>query len=440
MTAIKLQTGIWYEDREQELVFPDHWQVETHWPDTPAPMSDEQIADALDNPRGCPPLAEQLAGKRSLAIVVDDLSRPTPVYRALPQVLARARHAGIPASNITVVVATGTHGHQDEPALRSKLGDLPFDEYQVEVHNDLKGVKRIGKTSYNTPVYVNRTVLDADFLIGIGGVYPQHSTGFGGGGKLALGISGRQTIMGLHFKHESMSGRYITDNDFRKDVCEVARMIGLSNSLTLHIDAHSNVVNALYGDHSEYYEEAAGFSLQRFLAPPAKNADIVVANAYPLDISFTFMRKGYKPLYTANPEAVRIMVAAAHEGIGVHGLFQHINPSFSARLRNLLVRISALSPREVASKIVGRIRRKIQPTEDADNPSEKVTILPPNTAHLYIYRPHLNGQPIPDLDDVTICENWDELLAIVCKNHFPEDQPLRVSVYPCAPIQCIEAD
>ena len=46
---------------------------------------------------------------------------------------------------------------------------------------------------------VNRHVAAADYVIGIGGAYPQNSTGFGGGAKFALGVLGRRSIVNLHY-------------------------------------------------------------------------------------------------------------------------------------------------------------------------------------------------------------------------------------------------
>jgi len=55
-------------------------------------------------------------------------------------------------------------------------------------------------------VLVDREVLAGDPMIGVGGVYPQHSTGFGGGTKLALGVLGKRSIVALHYGHLSMDG------------------------------------------------------------------------------------------------------------------------------------------------------------------------------------------------------------------------------------------
>lgn len=439
MVTVRLNTGIWYEERAVEIAFPSNWSVTTYWPSTPAALGDTEIAQRIDAPIGADTIVEQAKGKRSVAIVVDDLSRPTPAYRVLPMVLDRLYAAGVPRERISIIVATGTHGAQNGPALVSKLGERASRECRVEVHDDLSKVKRIGKTSYETPVYVNRTVLDADLVLGVGGVYPQHTTGFGGGGKLALGICGRQTIMGLHYKHKSMEGRYDTDNDFRKDVCEVAAMIGLDSSVTLHIDAFSNVVNVLFGAHAQYYDAAAAFSKDMYTAPVATDADLVVANAYPLDTSFTFMRKGYKPLYTAPQKAVRVMIAAAHEGIGVHGLFQHINPSRLTKLHNLYLRALSLGPRAVAKKVLTRVARKILPHQKTEQaPKERVTVLPPNTEHLYVWRTDPAGETIPPIDDLTMSNDWHALLQTIRQKHFQGKDSVKVCVYPCAPIQCLD--
>lgn len=437
MSEIRLQTGKWYEDKSIMLRFPDNWDVTTHWPNTPKPLTESEISERLDQPVGCASLAEQLAGKRKIAIVTDDLSRPTPAFRVLPELIDRIL-AACDAPQISIVVATGTHGHQDEKGLRSKLGKRAWEHCSVEVHDDLTKTKRVGKTTYKTPVYVNRVVHEADLTIGIGGVYPQYTTGFGGGGKLALGVCGRQTIMGLHFKHKSMEGKYNTDNDFRKDVCEVARIIGLNSIINIHIDAFSEIVNVVFGDHGTYYDDAARFSKEHYTAPIADDFDLVIANAYPLDTSFTFMRKGYKPLYTSPRSAVKVIIAAAHEGIGVHGLFQYINPSRLDRYRNLAIRALSMDKKELLGKVWNRVAGIVKKKEVVAKQEEKTTILPPNTEHLYVLRTDPNGAEIQPLDDVTICNEWSELLKLLGDSHFPPGKTVSVALYPCAPIQCID--
>lgn len=442
MANITIKTGIWYEDRDLSLNIPDDWVVDVYWPSTPEPLDADQIEERLDAPIGCDRIQDQARGKETVAIIVDDLSRPTPVHGVLAFVLRRLEEGGISRDAISIVVATGTHGRQDSVALRNKLGRDVLSGLVVEVHDDLHNVKRIGKTSFATPVYVNRNVLNADLVLGIGGVYPQHTTGFGGGGKLALGVCGRQTIMGLHYKHESMQGRYITSNDFRRDVSEIAQLIGLNTILNVHIDAFSNIVNVVLGNPSDYYDAAAAFSHDRYVAPATTDADVVIANAYPLDTSFTFMRKGYKPLYVAPKDCVKIMIVGAHEGIGVHGLYQHINPSKLSQLRNFYLRALSMEKKELLQKIARRLLRMFKRTvaekETNTKEGEKITALPPNSRHLYVWRTDRSGEPIPEIDDVSVFDDWDQLVAAVSREHFGARRSVRAVLYPCAPIQCID--
>jgi nickel-dependent lactate racemase len=436
--TMELRTGIWYNDRSVTLTFPGNWEVTAIEPATPPPLSDADLGRALDEPVGQPPLEERARGSRSAAVIVDDLSRPTPAHRVMPLVLDRLNRAGIPDEAITVVVATGTHGDQGPEAIASKVGTACVERCRIVIHDDLTRTAYVGTTSFGTRAHVNRDVLAADFLVGVGGVYPQHTTGFGGGSKLALGVSARRTIMELHFKHPSMEGTYDTDNDFRRDVTEIARMIGLETLVTLHVDGASNVVRAVSGDHFAYYDEAAAFSRSAYDAPiPDERWDVVIANAYPLDTSFTFMRKGYKPLYAAPRSCVKVMIASAYEGVGVHGLFQYIDPSLGSRLRNLMVRLRNVEKRKIPAKIWNRVMDRIRPPAENGAEEEKVTALPPNSDHLYVWRTDPDRE-IPPIDDLTVRADWTELVEEIDRRHFAGRETVRACVYTCAPLQCLD--
>ena len=93
-TLPMMSTGAWYEDRPFELPTPRSWRVTAHDPAVPQPLDDAAIAAAFAAPVG-PRLRELARGRRRPLIIVDDLTRPTPVDRLLPQVLAELRSAGI---------------------------------------------------------------------------------------------------------------------------------------------------------------------------------------------------------------------------------------------------------------------------------------------------------------------------------------------------------
>ena len=437
MTTIKLRTGVWYNDHAIELDFPDHWKVHAHYPNTPAELDEAAIRDAMANPIGEPALVELAKGKQRPVIVVDDLARPTPAFKIMPYVLEALHQAGIKGEQIRILIATGTHGHQDPEALRSKLGDQAVDTCNIIVHSDTnkKELANLGKTSYNSPVWINRNVVDTDLLIGIGGVYPQHTVGFGGGSKLCLGILGKKTITHLHFKHDGVAGTYNIDNDFRRELDEIARMVGLRTMFTIHTNADLELVGLKCGDHFKYYRDAARFSRERYDAPYPSEADVVIANAYPSDVSYTFMRKAMKVIRCAPDAATKVAIASNYEGLGAHGLFQQGLGEKIRVYKALYHRISVMEPRVIFQKIMKNLFG-IKPKEQSVEVAEESAMAPPKE-NLVLFRPKGPTTPIPGIEGVTILQEWDAVIQRI-KDDQGEEKPLNIQFYSCASLQCIE--
>jgi hypothetical protein len=166
-------------------------------------------------------------------------------------------------------------------------------------------------------------VAASDYLLGIGGIYPNHTAGFGGGAKLALGVLATRSIARLHYRHEQMGwGAVEGENPFRRDLEAVARLVGLNTTLSLQIDARGEIVRLACGDHLRYFPEEVKFARETFAAPAPEEADVLVANAFPNDLSLTFARvKGTAVFARGRAGASRVVVAALTEGAGHHGLF-----------------------------------------------------------------------------------------------------------------------
>src|SRR5205823_1629287 len=104
------------------LELPPAWRrgAEVFGPDLRGAIADYPAAlgRALDAPEGCPRL-EHLAGPgATVAIVVDDPSRWTPVREALPIVLRRLSDAGIRPPDVSISVGVGRHHAVDAQAMR----------------------------------------------------------------------------------------------------------------------------------------------------------------------------------------------------------------------------------------------------------------------------------------------------------------------------------
>jgi nickel-dependent lactate racemase len=442
MQEVELRTGVWYSDKVIKLTFPDAWDVVTYWPDTPPPLTNIEIQERINSPVGQLPLRELAKGKKRPVIIIDDLARPTPVFKIMPLLLEEFHLAHIPPSHIRILVATGTHGNQDKQALTNKIGKEASKSCHVIIHNDRRDTRYIGKTSFKTPVYVNSELLDSDLIIGIGGVYPQHTTGFGGGSKLVLGVLGRKSITHLHFTHSGVGGTYNIDNDFRKDLTEIARMINLNTIYTLHINAQLELVNLICGDHFTYYPDAAKFSKIKYTAPLPNDADAVIVNAYPSDLSYTFMRKGIKPIRCASRDATKVMVASNYEGIGTHGLFQQGEHPLIEKYKALFHEISIMESKVIVSKVIKKlfsiIKNPFLGKRQLTHRNRKGSELAEKKEYFWLYRPEGAVTPIPPVTGMRIERTWDEILRVIEREHISQKK-IKVRVYPCASLQCLDA-
>ncbi len=435
-SVLTLRTGVWVSDERIELPVPTEWEVDVLRPRTPAPLGNDRLEAALDLPLGRPSIEELCKGKSRPVVIVDDLNRPTPVSRILPSVLARIEKAGIPKHRVTIVMATGSHGLPKEDAWVRKIGPEAASSCRLRIHDCFRDARSIGKTRSGTPVSVNRAVLQGDVVMGIGGIYPNRTAGLGGGSKLALGVLGLRTIYALHTRH-GMSGWGSSgvDNAFRRDLDEIAEMIGMSLSISVILDGDRNIVRIDCGDSRRYFPDAARYYFETFRTRGPAGADVVISNAYPNDLSLTFARaKGFEPLAGCSPGASRISVASCSDGIGLHNIFPFVNKPRFHRVVHPLRRIACLPPGEAVAKgvekagrvLAARLRRKAttghQPREGPTHP-------------VWLYRP---GDPAvalpPRIPGVRVASSWPDVVETV-RTEQGGRKGLRVTVYPCAFLQ-----
>ena len=434
----QFRTGAWYGDQSFTLSFPSQWDVTVYWPQTPAPLTDDQIVEALERPVGQPPIRLLCQGRSRPLVVVDDLTRPTPAARVMPFLLRHFRDAGIAPESVRILVATGTHGAPPLDALRKKTG--PELANQLLVHDPNRNVVTIGKTSFGTPVTVNKEVAASDFVVGIGGIYPNHTAGFGGGSKLALGTLGMGSIVHLHYGHKSVGWASCgADSCFRKDLDEIARMIRLNTVISLHVNVDREPVRISCGNHLLFHKDAVAFARQTFAAPMPGDADVVISNAYPIDLSLTFVRlKGTTPLRHCGPGISRIAIGSCSEGLGRHALFPFGRKPRFHRQRSMARRISVMSPREVAEKAALRFGRALRFSSHGNGRRGDTSKFGPTSYPIWLYRPGNQPVPLPSqIGEIRITALWSEILHAI-RSEQGDKERVTVLVYPCAPLQCLE--
>lgn len=178
-----------------------------------APRATEPAAalagTALDRPLGAPPLAELAGGRRRVVVLVPDATRRAALPEVLPVVLERLGRGGVPASSVTVLVATGTHPAAGPEALAALIGPLP-DGVRVLQHDsrDQAALSRAGVTPTGLEVKLHTLVMEADLLLAVSTVAHHYFAGFGGGPKLVFpGAAGYEEIQANHSRVIDLAAR-----------------------------------------------------------------------------------------------------------------------------------------------------------------------------------------------------------------------------------------
>jgi hypothetical protein len=234
----------------------------------------------------------------------------------------------------------------------------------------------------------------------------------------------------LHYRHASLEGAYTTDTPFRRDLDEIARLLRLRTLVSIHVDAARQVVRAVSGDPLHIYPDAFAFSRDCYRAPLPGEADVVISNAYPMDVSLTFARsKGMLPLFRAPVHASRVAVAGCPEGMGRHRLFP-----FTERLplgTDLVRRLGVTPPQRVPQLVARRAWRKLRALQRRS--SGPAVARPPVHVYCTAYRAEQLGQ----LPAGFIASNdWAAVVERV-RSEQQGRSDLRVLVYGCAPLQVL---
>jgi len=289
-----------------------------------------EVRKALTGPIMAPALRTMVKPGMSITIVIDDLSRPTPISKILPEVLNELTTAGASLSQVTVIPALGVHRPMTEEEVRTRMGTDVSAEIHLESHDcdNPEKLKNIGTTSRGTQVLVNKTAAESDLIISIGCIEPHIIASFGGGYKnLIPGIASRATIAHNHAINcrpdtFNMVGQPIEGNPMRLDLEEGATMIGkpvfLINAV---LNSSLQPVRIVAGDPIAAHREGCRTSAEIYSAHLEKPADVVITSSHPMD---TDLRQGVKALAntirSVRPGGVLLVLARAEEGTGVFGL------------------------------------------------------------------------------------------------------------------------
>jgi lactate racemase len=312
------------------LELPDGLQItvvcKPPMPVLPAPLA--AVRKALQEPVGAKSLAHLARAARSAAIAICDITRPVPNRLFLRPLIEILLQAGIPASAIRVLVATGLH----RPNLGVELSELIGDPWvlrtvRVENHYATRDEDHVllGTTATRgTVVRLDKRFAQADLKIATGLVEPHFMAGYSGGRKvIAPGLAHAETITTFH------SARFMADpnsvncnfkgNPLHEEQLEIVRMLGGALALNTVVDEDRRLSFINFGEIVASHAEAVAFVRNYAEVPVKRRFRTVVTSAagHPLDRTYYQTVKGMVgPIDILEPGGRLIVASECSEGLG----------------------------------------------------------------------------------------------------------------------------
>ncbi|HEY3275066.1 MAG TPA: lactate racemase domain-containing protein [Syntrophorhabdaceae bacterium] len=247
---------------------------------------EQMTREALLKPVGGLPLAELVTAGKTVAIIIDDCTRPTPTSAILSVLLPFLAEQGHPPEKVTIVVALGTHAPVPANDLIAKVGEKVAASYRIVQHNawgdDLVSISVPGEEK---EVRINPHVAGADIKIGISSILPHPMAGYGGGPKIIMpGVSNFAYIRPHHMKNTidpaSTAGR-TEGNPFHQACMRVARAVGLDFSINCVYNRFGDVIRVIGGSLDAAFSKAVEVCFKELGVRFEEKVDITITSTYP---------------------------------------------------------------------------------------------------------------------------------------------------------------
>lgn len=264
--------------------------VEPSWiPAAPDPVA--VLRAALAAPVGSAPLHAMLHRGQTVAVSVCDGTRPQPRQLMIPILLDELERV-IPAEDIVLLIATGTHRANTPEELVAMLGQDVVDRVRVVNHDSRaeESLRWMGHFGNDVPVWLNAEWVDADVKVTTGFVEPHFFAGFSGGPKMvAPGLAGLQTVLTLHdavhIGDPHATWGVTEGNPIHDDIRAIAAGTGVDFSFDVLINRDKDIVAAFAGETFAMHREACALARRTAMRPLPEPFDVVVTcnNGFPLD-------------------------------------------------------------------------------------------------------------------------------------------------------------
>lgn len=314
-----------YGNKNLILALKDNIEVEDIQPEAVPAAEDaiKEVCNAIHHPVDSIKL-ENFTTNKTVAIAVNDKTRPVPHQYLLPPLLAELQRLGFEQANIRIVIAVGTHKPMPEAELPKILPADIIKSYQVISHDcdDDANLVGLGISSRGTPIEMNRSFQESDLRIVVGNIEPHHFAGFSGGYKTAvIGLGSRKMINKNHtlLMEENAKIAEFDHNPLRLDIEEIGQKIDVHYALNTVLNMEKCIVKCFTGNPHAVIKSGLSLSRSVCQTPASGKKDLVIASVggHPKDINLYQSQKALTHAsLLAKDGGVVILVAACPEGSG----------------------------------------------------------------------------------------------------------------------------
>jgi nickel-dependent lactate racemase len=310
---------------------PDSLNVEIVAPKYAQGLGDqaEAVRNALRQPIQARPLKELVSPSDTVAIVLNDITRPTPYNVILPVLLNELGH--VPDDQVIVFIATGTHRRDTETELRDMLGAEILDRFRI-IQNDARDRNLhtfVGTTSSGNDIWMHSQYVKCDMRILTGFIEPHFFAGFSGGGKACMpGLALLDTVLKNHspqnIDHPMATWGITRGNPVWEEIREAALMVQPIFLLNVTLNRDKQITAVFAGDLQEAHAQGCAFVRKSAMVPVRQPYDIVITSnsGYPLDLNLYQSVKGMSAAAQVVKDAGTIIIAAdCWDGIPQHGQY-----------------------------------------------------------------------------------------------------------------------
>jgi lactate racemase len=292
----------------------------------------DAVMYALKNPIGTAPLKEIVKSTDIVAIVISDITRPTPNHKLVPWLIEELKH--VPHENFVIINGTGTHRDQTREEFVQMLGEWVVNNIRIINNNchDKETLVNLGKSKYGCDVYLNKDYVEADFRIVTGFIEPHFFAGFSGGPKgIMPGIAGIETIMTFHNARMIGDPRAtwgnMEDNPVQDMTREINRLCKPDFMLNVTLNREKEITSVFAGELYEAHDRGCAFAKDHAMIRCDERFDVVITSnsGYPLDQNLYQAVKGMSAAHKIVKKGGAIIIASeCSDGLPSHGNYSKI--------------------------------------------------------------------------------------------------------------------